>query len=213
MLGQSIARNSLILAVFAFVTAGTLAWIHKSTETRIAEQEKRAAEKALLEILSADQFDNDLLATTWTLTHKQQQELNLHKAEKVHIASKAGRAVALIIPAIAPDGYSGDIKLLVGVKMDGSLSGVRVLAHKETPGLGDKVETKKSDWILKFKNLSLIKPKAELWSVKKDGGYFDQFTGATITPRAVVKQSKAVLEFFAKHKEQILASQNLEATE
>ena len=112
---------------------------------------------------------------------------------EVHVAKHKGEVVAFIIPSVASDGYSGDIKFIAGVNTDGSVAGVRVLAHKETPGLGDKVDLKKSDWILGFNGKSLNKPKAESWKVKKDGGEFDQFTGATITPRAVVRQLKEVL--------------------
>ncbi|WP_370979174.1 electron transport complex subunit RsxG [Agaribacterium sp. ZY112] len=208
MLARSISKNSFILALFALATAGTLAWIHSSTADRIAEQEKRAAEKALLEIVSADRFDNDLLNSTWQIPAAQQAELHLKNESKVHIATKAGNAVAFIFPAVAPDGYSGDIKLLVGVNSDGSISGVRVVSHKETPGLGDKADLKKSDWILSFNGKSLFKPALERWFVKKDGGDFDQFTGATITPRAIVKQTKEVLEFYHKHKQEILDSLN-----
>lgn len=206
MLARSISFNSLILATFALITAGLLAWIYASTAERIAEQERMAAEKALLEIVSAERFDNDLLSSVWPIPPKAQKELHLRSPSNVHIATLNGEPVAMIIPAVAPDGYSGDIKILVGVNMDGSVSGVRVLSHKETPGLGDAIEIKKSRWVLQFNGKSLLNPASELWAVKKDGGQFDQFTGATITPRAVVKQSKAVLEFFAQYKHEILQS-------
>ena len=103
--------------------------------------------------------------------------------------------VAVIIPAVAPDGYTGDIELIVGVNNDGTVAGVRALAHRETPGLGDKVDIKKSDWIRGFEGRSLDNPKLEGWAVKRDKGEFDQFTGATITPRAVVAATLRVLQF------------------
>ena len=109
----------------------------------------------------------------------------------------------LIVPAIAHDGYSGDISMIVGVKRDGSIAGVRVLLHKETPGLGDKIELKKHQWILNFNGKTLTVPVIEEWKVKKDGGVFDQFAGATITPRAVVGQVKRVLEFVAANEQSL----------
>jgi electron transport complex protein RnfG len=100
---------------------------------------------------------------------------------------------------VVPNGYSGPIKLLVAVRTDGTLGGVRVVAHKETPGLGDKVEESRSDWILSFNDKSLSKPALAGWKVKKDGGQFDQFTGATITPRAIVSGVKNTLLYFQEH--------------
>ena len=102
---------------------------------------------------------------------------------------------ATILPATAPDGYSGSIDLVVGINVDGSIAGVRALSHRETPGLGDKVDIKKSDWILGFNTRSLADPLPAQWKVKKDKGVFDQFTGATITPRAVVAATLRVLQF------------------
>jgi electron transport complex protein RnfG len=103
--------------------------------------------------------------------------------------------VAAIIPVTAPDGYTGAIDLIVGVNADGSIAGVRTLSHKETPGLGDKVDLKKSDWILGFNGRSLDNPKPRGWAVKKDKGVFDQFTGATITPRAVIAATLRALQY------------------
>jgi len=110
------------------------------------------------------------------------------------------------LPTVAPDGYSGDIKLIVGINLDGTIAGVRALSHKETPGLGDKVDLRKSNWILNFNGRSLLQPSIEQWAVKKDGGTFDQFTGATITPRAVVKSVKKALLFFQQQRDVIFPS-------
>ena len=121
----------------------------------------------------------------------------------VYRARKDGAPVAAVFTSIAPNGYSGTIKLLVGVYYDGSLAGVRVINHKETPGLGDKINEKKTNWILKFKGLSLTNPVESQWAVKKDGGEFDQFTGATITPRAVVTAVKKSLQFFEQNRDEL----------
>ncbi|MDO6424533.1 electron transport complex subunit RsxG [Saccharophagus degradans] len=200
MLGKSITKNSVILGGFALVTAAILAFTFQATAEKIAEQEKRAAEKALLQIVPRERHDNDMLSDTLTFSAEQSAVLGAKGPVDVHLAKLDGELVAAIIPAIAPDGYSGEIKLIVGVNADGSVAGVRVLAHKETPGLGDKVDLNKSDWVLSFNGKSLLNPPANKWKVKKDGGEFDQFTGATITPRAVVKRVQHVLEFFEANK-------------
>jgi len=200
-LPKSIKKNSLLLLAFALVTAGILAGTHEGTKERIRDAERRAAEKALLEIVPATRFDNDLLLDTIPMPESAWQQLGLKNGGDIHIARKQGEVVAIITNAIAPDGYSGDIKFLAGVNRDGSVAGVRVITHTETPGLGDKIDLKKSDWITLFKGLSLQQPSLDNWKVKKDGGEFDQFTGATITPRAVVNQVKSVLLFARENRE------------
>ncbi len=197
MLGTSISKNSLLLGLFALVTAAILAGTQAGTADRIAAAERAAAQKALLEIVPLDRHNNDLLLDTISIEEQYWPTLGLKNGGNIHIARDHGEAVAAIIPTVAPDGYSGDIKLIVGINADGTLAGVRALTHNETPGLGDKVELKKSDWILGFDGKSLVNPETSRWEVKKDGGDFDQFTGATITPRAVVHQVKRTLEFFA----------------
>ena len=107
--------------------------------------------------------------------------------------------VGVILPTTARDGYSGDIRALVGIRSDGSVAGVRVVAHKETPGLGDKVDLRKSDWVLGFTDRRLTDPLPNRWTVRKDGGDFDQFTGATVTPRAVVVATRRALEYAELH--------------
>lgn len=195
MLGTSISKNSALLGVFALIAAGMLAGIHELTKSRIESEIRQAQQRALYEIVPHTRLDNDLLIDTHTIPSEAWSRLGLSKGGQLHIARKAGEVIALIIPATAPDGYSGDIDLIVGVNRDGSIAGVRVLNHKETPGLGDRVDLKKSPWVLGFNGKSLQQPNLEHWKVKKDGGEFDQFTGATITPRAVVNQVKRVLEF------------------
>ncbi|HTF83487.1 MAG TPA: electron transport complex subunit RsxG [Cellvibrio sp.] len=195
MLGASISKNSLLLAVFALIAAGGLALTNESTKERIQKAERAAQQKALFEIVPRSRHDNDLLLDTVPVPENAWHLLGLKKGGDIHIARQNGQVVAMIIPAVAPDGYSGDIRMIVGINRDGSVAGVRVLAHNETPGLGDKVDLKKSDWILSFNGKSLAAPAPADWAVKKDGGDFDQFTGATITPRAVVNQVRRVLEF------------------
>jgi electron transport complex protein RnfG len=201
MLGQSISKNSLLLGAFALTTAAILALINLGTQDRIATAERAAQQKALFEILPQDTHDNDLLHDTLAVPQTAWSTLGLRAEATIYRARRDKNIIALIVPAIAHDGYSGDIDMIVGVNRDGSLAGVRVLRHKETPGLGDKIDVKKSQWIVSFNGKSLQVPVREKWKVKKDGGAFDQFAGATITPRAMVKQIKHVLEFVAANQQ------------
>lgn len=203
MLGKSITKNSLILGLFALITAGIVAATFQGTKERITLEEKRAAEKALLEIIPANRHDNDMLTSVITVPPEQLSQLGLNEAADIHVALMGNSPVAVIIPTVAPDGYSGDIKMIVGINSDGSVAGVRVLSHHETPGLGDKIEIRKSDWIRGFEGKSLENPALEKWRVKKDGGEFDQFTGATITPRAVVNAVRNALEYYNQNRDHL----------
>jgi electron transport complex protein RnfG len=202
---ESIRRNSLLLAGFALVTAVVLATTDSLTKQRIADSERKAAQRALLEIIPIDRHDNDLLMDVQPIPEKFWPALGLKKGGNIHIARDQGQPIAAIIPTVTADGYSGNISMIIGVNFDGTVAGVRVVEHKETPGLGDKVDLKKSDWILSFNGTSLVNPQAAGWDVKKNGGQFDQFTGATITPRAVIYQVAQVLEYFNQDSERLLA--------
>ncbi len=206
MLGQAIGKNGVILAVFALCTAGILAGTYQLTKSRIADSERRAQQKALFEVVPAQQHDNDMLTDVVAVPASSLQLLGLSQPEDIHLASLRGDFVAAVIPAVAPDGYSGAIHMIVGVKADGSIAGVRILSHNETPGLGDKVDLRKDDWVLSFNDKSLTSPSEQGWQVKKDGGEFDQFTGATITPRAVVAKVHDVLNFFQTHQAALVAA-------
>ncbi len=196
MLGRSITRNSVLLALFAVVTTLLIAGTYLQTRDRIALEERKAEERALLEIVPRDRHDNSMLDDTLPVPAG---ELGLREDKRIYIARLEDKAIAAIIPVTAPDGYSGDIDLIVGVNADGSVAGVRALRHKETPGLGDKVDLSKSDWILGFNGRSLNNPERSGWAVKKDKGVYDQFTGATITPRAVVAATLRALDFSQSH--------------
>ena len=198
MLGRSISRNSLLLALFAVVTTLLIAGTYLQTRDRIALAQRQAEERALLEIIPDSRHDNSMLDDTLPIGAG---TLGLRQDKQIYLARQSGQTVAVIIPATASDGYSGDIDLIIGVNRDGSVAGVRVLSHKETPGLGDQVDLKKSDWILGFDGRSLKDPEPAGWAVQKDKGVFDQFTGATITPRAVVGTTLKVLQYAkAQHK-------------
>lgn len=209
-LAQSIRRSAIGLGLFAVITGGTIAFTQQLTADRIEQQRARAEATALYEIIPETEHDNDLLNDTVTLPAS--DRIAIQGPVTARVARRDGEPVGLILPAIAPDGYSGDIHLLVGIDLSGEVLGVRVTSHRETPGLGDRIERKKSDWVLSFEGRSLGNPEPRDWNVKKNGGVFDQFTGATITPRAVVKAVQHTLIYFRQNREAILEAAGVTRT-
>ena len=178
-------RPGLLLALVAFLGVGLLAGIHELTKQRIADQEAAALRARLGEVLDPARHDNDLAQAVLTVTDP--ERLGHDRPVRVFLARLGGNPAAVVVETLAPDGYNGAIELLVGVDLAGVVTGVRVVRHRETPGLGDPIEARRSDWIEGFRGRSLGDPPAPRWTVRKEGGAFDQFTGATITPRAVTR--------------------------
>ena len=203
--------GALILGLFAVAGTGLVALTFDGTKERIAENERQALLRNLHQLIAPAEHDNDLYADVITVQDK--LLLGNKEGTTIYRARQGGQPVAAVIAATAPDGYSGNIKLLVGIYYDGTLAGVRVIGHRETPGLGDAIEAERSDWILGFKDRSLLDPEESGWKVKKDGGVFDQFTGATITPRAVVKAVHNTLRYYQQHREAIFADGVAEESE
>lgn len=202
---QSIRKNVIGLGIFALVTAGAVTAAQILTAERIDKNIRMAQAKALNEIVPVGSYDNDILEDTLSLQDFDTSLLGpIKQSDTISFARLQNRIETVLIPAVAPDGYTQEIRLLVGINADGTLAGVRVTEHRETPGLGDKVDLKKSPWILNFSGKSLTNPNEEGWTVKKDGGDFDQFTGATITPRAVVTAVKRAQQFYNIHKDTLL---------
>ncbi len=190
-------KMALFIGVAIFVLVSVRQWVAPKIE---------AAHKAELlanfnEILPQTAYDNNLLHDTRKITAP--KYLGTPKPVTLYRARKGGKPVAVLFETIAPDGYSGDIRLLIGMDAKGRILGVRVLSHRETPGLGDKIEKTKSNWIDSFNGKTLTPQNEAQWHVKKDGGVFDQFTGATITPRAVVKAVKKALQFYQQYQQEI----------
>lgn len=200
MIKHPVSVAGILLALFAATGTGLVAFTHAQTKERIVQNEREALLKSLSILVPTQNIDNDIIADTLILDEPERLG---GEAIQVYLGRKEGRPVAAVFNSVAPDGYSGKINLLVAVRSNGSLGGVRVISHKETPGLGDKVEVKRSDWILNFTHKSLSTPPLDKWKVKRDGGEFDQFTGATVTPRAIVKAVKKTLLFFEKHGESL----------
>lgn len=194
------ARNTaLTLVVFALVFTALLAYVFNITKAPIEKSEAEARMALFSQIVPVSMHNNDMLKDAITIAPNE-----LLGNKQPTIANRArvdNTPTAVILEAIAHDGYSGDIKLLIAIKFDGSIAGVRVLAHKETPGLGDYIDILKGNWIKLFDGESLSKTSEPQWKVKKDGGQFDYMAGATITPRAVVKAVHKALKYFEANKE------------
>jgi len=204
---MNIIRNMIISAIALgfFAIAGTyiVSYTFENTIDQINENKRLTLLKAFHVLILPSQHDNDMFTDIIQVTDK--ELLGTNKPVNIYRARKNNKPVALIINSVAPDGYNGNIELLIAINYDGSLAGVRVVQHKETPGLGDAIEENRSDWILKFRNLSLTNPAKKGWAVKRDGGDFDQFTGATITPRAIVKAIYKTLSYYKMHKDTLFS--------
>lgn len=183
-----------LLGVFSLAFIFGLAITFELTKDRVAEQERLKLRSQLQELLAPGSYDN-----------APDEDIFIDDAAErvVYRARKQQQPVAALLHTVAPDGYSGSISLLVGVAIDGELLGVRVLNHNETPGLGDAIDLRRSNWVLDFTGRSLNSLSAEQWAVKKDGGVFDSFTGATITPRAVVNEVKETLVYYQQNRQEI----------
>ena len=189
----------LSLGAIALVTCAALVIGNQATHSAIVAAEERDMQNSLSEVLPAGYGDNNLLKDTLQLAGTDGKPLTIYLSRK-------GKTVNGAVFQTAARGYAGEIVVLIGVDTQGTLLGARVIKHQETPGLGDKIEAAKTKWIGDFTGKSLSSPPVEKWGVKKDGGIFDQFAGATITPRATVKAVKQGLEFFAAHRDEILTS-------
>jgi electron transport complex protein RnfG len=197
MSSRQILLSGLFLCLFAVVGTSFVAITENSTRKAIAENERRVLLRNLHALLPAEKLDNDIV--TDTLSIPPSDLLGTEFESLVYRARFRGEPVAAIFNSIAPNGYSGKIHLLVGVYIDGTIAGVRAVKHAETPGLGDALEIRKSNWVLDFNDKSLDNPDRGRWLVKRDGGVFDQFTGATISPRAVVQAVKNTLLYYQQN--------------
>lgn len=194
-------RSAGILASFALFFTALMAGAYGLTRDTVLKNEADARAHQIANVLPAGSYDNDLIADSRVLPAADAKRLGNDDVAHVYLAKKGGQVVAAVLESIAPDGYAGQIKLLVAVAADGRTLGVRVVAHKETPGLGDYIDIAKSDWIRVFEGKSLSAPNANRWRVKKDGGEFDSNAGATISPRAVVRAVKNTLEYVSENQQ------------
>jgi len=196
----------LFVVIFTAMLSGAYLWTLPSIEAAAAEEKMKLVD----EVLPRDRYDNKLLGDFATI--EKAEGLGLDEPARIYRARKGGKLEALILEAVAPDGYAGKIRLLLALAADGQIIGVRAISHKETPGLGDYIEPKKDrdkehPWIAQFNGLSPSAAEEKDWKVKKDGGRFDSVAGATVTPRAVIKAVRKATLFVDANREKILASQ------
>lgn len=198
-------HSGLLLGIIALLGTALLAGVYELTHERILQQERNRVLQQLNAIVPVTSYNNDLLKDVLEI----EDEAFFHHPSPVTVyrARMDGQPVALLMNFVAPDGYNGDIGLLAGIDTTGTILGVRVVSHRETPGLGDPIEIEKSDWIVGFTNRSLLNTKTGDWAVKMDGGEFDQFTGATISPRAVVKAVHNLLLYFEANRQLLFGTE------
>lgn len=202
-------RTAAILFVFVIIFTGLLSGAYLWTKPSIDASAAEAKMKLVDEVLPRSDYDNALLEDTVAL--QPTAELGLSEETTVYLARKGGQPVAGVFEAVAPDGYAGKVRLILAVRFDGRVAGVRVTQHKETPGLGDYVELKKDKnkarpWITQFNDMALGQVADKDWKVKKDGGALDYYAGATVTPRAVSKAVFRAVKWFAAHRDSLFAA-------
>lgn len=202
-LTPAISNNAKILALFAIACTAAVGLVHLLTKDRIELQTQQQLIQQLNEIIQVKRHDNEMFRDCIIAPEDNNTDLII---DVIYRARLNNEPTAAAIKTVAPDGYSGNIELLIAINTDGSVSGVRTLLHKETPGLGDKIELRKSDWITKFSGKKLLDSKDNRWAVVKDGGMFDQFTGATITPRAVVNTVRKTIDYFQANQTRIFTA-------
>ncbi len=221
---RQIVITSVLLAAFFALGVGFVAYTEQKTAEQIELNRQAVLLGQIMEVLAGEDYDNNPAEDAFILSDPEalnlgepviepapagllpslpsdeEQERAMTAGQLGFRARRDGETIAVAIPVVTHRGYSGDIRLLVGVEASGEVKGVRVLEQNETPGLGDKIKAEKTDWILGFTGRGLGNPPPEGWAVKKDGGVFDQFTGATISPRAVVEAVESALEYVEQHR-------------
>lgn len=185
-------KHGVVLAIFSALATGLTASVYFLTKETIDHQSALQQQKLFDQVIPANLYDNDIQKECYIVTSSL---LGNNQPHHLYLGRKQGEATVMVIESTAPDGYSGAIQLIVGADLEGNIFGVRVTEHHETPGLGDKIDVRISNWITLFTGKTVNDAQDQRWAVQKDGGEFDQFTGATITPRAVVKAVKQTIIF------------------
>lgn len=198
---NDVARSGLTLAAIAAVCTGLVATTWHLTAARIAENQQAMLEQSLEPALAGLFFDGKLSESRLVIPPS--QGLPGPDPVIVYRVYREGKPVAALVAVTARDGYAGPIRVLVGIDYDGAVTGVRILEHRETPGLGDRIEQGRSDWVLQFDGRSLADPEISAWRLTRDGGVFDQLSGASVTPRAVLKAIRETLAWYGEHRDEL----------
>lgn len=206
---RSTVQTAVNLVFFTIIGTAILTATYLLTRDTIAATVEAAKLKLIAQLLPPDSYDNDIMRDTVTIAAD--DLLGTTEPAQAHVARRNGEPVAVVLEAVAREGYSGDIHLVLAIRSDGALSGVRVTSHRETPGLGDYIDIAKSDWVRVFEDKKLGNDAD--WQVKKDGGQFDYMSGATISPRAVIKAGHLALQYFKAHRDQLLVQAKPERKE
>lgn len=206
MSSQTIAKTGLTLAVIAAICTALVALTFQATKERIAANEKALLEQSLQPALAGTFYDSGVSESRLVLTAP--HGLPGNDPAVIYRVFAEGEPVAALFAVTARDGFSGPIRILVGINVDGTVTGVRILQHRETPGLGDKIESARSDWVFQFDGRSMGDPVASGWAIEVDGGEFDQLTGASVTPRAIIKAIRDTLIYFEDHRDTIFLSES-----
>lgn len=196
-------KLAALLGILSFVGISLVSLVFHVSKAKIADNQRLALLQNLQQVLPTTFYNNDIVNDCIEVADLQ---LGNTLPTTVYRARYKNQPVAVVIASTAPEGYNGKIALLVAIKRSGELVGVRVISHQETPGLGDKIESERSDWLRRFEKQSLANLGLQQWAVKRDGGDFDQFSGATITPRAVVKAVKNTLLYYQTHQAELFAN-------
>lgn len=196
-------QTALRLLMFTVVGTAALAFTYTQTHDKIVASEEAEKLNLIKQIVPQEKFDNQIMQDTLSIAAD--PLLGNDQTTIAYRARLQDQASMLVMEAIAPDGYSGKIRFIIAIQYDGTIGGVRVVKHKETPGLGDYIDVAKSDWIKNFNGISLTNRADKDWKVKKDGGQFDYMAGATISPRAMVKAIHKAAQYFAQHRDELFA--------
>ncbi len=201
---DSARRNATVLVIVALAAAMLLSVVHWLTRAPIAQARELAAEAALLEVVPEFAKATDVSLDFLPVPPRFRIGLGSEAGARIYRIKRGGEILAVIVPALSPSGYGGPIRLIAGIDRNGIVTGVKVLEHHETPGLGDRIAAANSDWIRRFTGTSLTDPAPSRWQVRRDGGAFDQITGATISSRAVVRQVRRALAYFHDDRARLL---------
>ncbi len=198
-LKKSIRKNAFILALFAMASTALVSIVHQLTKDRIASEVERVMNQRLNKLVASDKYNNSPTSDCILVTNH--SRINQVSINKIHRMRKNKHPIALVFSSTAHDGYSGDINLLIALSNQDKLLGVEIINHRETPGLGDKIDSNKSNWLTQFNNVRLTSISEKSWRVKKDGGDFDALTGATVTPRATINAIFQTALYFKNNKD------------